>query len=235
MSQTGSVGEDPRAPAGSGLALLPPVWVGIVILLSVRGIYSGWPAIYSQELPDRVLYLVYAGLAAATVNILWGLWLLGLALGRSASFARQFTIWQIVNIVRVVLHQAYVLVTPDFVVTLVPMLYAAAEIAIGLFCIHIVRRDPTGAAAAGRQTGRPSFLVSLIAAVLGIIIGGGLGFGAGLGIGVFISEATDMSCFEGACGFFAFFVGVFGMIAGAVAGAILAVWLVHRPRPAPAV
>jgi membrane associated rhomboid family serine protease len=51
-----------------------------------------------------------------------------------------------------------------------------------------------------------------------------------LGIGVVIAETTDMSCFEGACGFFAFFAGLFGMLAGAVLGAILAVWLTNRRR-----
>ena len=39
-----------------------------------------------------------------------------------------------------------------------------------------------------------------------------------------------MSCFEGACGYFAFFMGLFAMLAGAVAGGIFAVWRVNRRR-----
>ena len=40
-----------------------------------------------------------------------------------------------------------------------------------------------------------------------------------------------MSCFEGACGYFAFFMGLFAMLAGAIAGGIFAVWCVNRRRP----
>ncbi len=47
------------------------------------------------------------------------------------------------------------------------------------------------------------------------------------------AEATDMSCFEGACGYFAFFMGLFALLAGAVAGGIFAVWRVNRRRASP--
>jgi hypothetical protein len=235
MSQSGqSVGQT-GGSTPSGLATLPAVWVGVVILLSLYHIYSSWPATYAYDLPDSAVYLVYAGLIVSVVNILWGLWLVGLAIGRSVRFPRHFTIWQVANIVWIVLAEVYVLVMPDFVVTLTPLLYAAVEIAIGVICIRLLRHNADTARAYGNAgTERPPVIVSIIAAVIGIIVGGALGFGAGLGIGAFIAEATDMSCFEGACGFFAFFVGLFAMLAGAVAGAVFAVWRTNRGRPAAA-
>lgn len=223
-------------PGGVGPVVLPPIWVGINILLAAYGIYSAWPVTYAYDIPDSALYLIYAGLIAGAVNILWGLYLVGLAVGGSARFPRHFTIWQVVNIVWIVLREAYVLVTPDFVVTLPPLLYAAGEIAIGVICILLLRRRPE-AASAYSNTGSepPPLIVSVIAAFLGVVIGGALGFGTGLGLGVFISEATHMSCFEGACGFFAFFMGLGGMLAGAIAGGIFAVWRTNRRRPAPGI
>ena len=41
---------------------------------------------------------------------------------------------------------------------------------------------------------------------------------------------TDMSCFEGSCGYFALFIGLAGLAVGAIAGGILGVWLVHRRK-----
>src|SRR5262245_17439229 len=97
MSDTPSAGSS-RAPGGPGLAALPAIWVGVVVLLSAYGIYSAWPATYAYDLPDGVLYFIYAGMVVGLVNTLWGLHLLGLALGRSALFPRRFIVWQIVNI-----------------------------------------------------------------------------------------------------------------------------------------
>jgi hypothetical protein len=210
---------------------LPTLWVCVVVLLSLYGIYSSWPATYAYDLPDSVVYLIYAGLIVSVVNILWGLYLIGLALRRSARFPRHFIVWQVANIAWIALREAYVLVTPDFVVMPAPLALAIGEIAVGVVCIRLLQRHGgTVAAYREAEVGRPPAIVYVIAAVLGIIIGGALGFGAGLGIGVVIAETTDMSCFEGACGFFAFFAGLFGMLAGAVLGAILAVWLTNRRR-----
>ena len=231
MSQ--SDGTAPGA-SGSGPATLPALWVGFNILTAIYGVYSAWPVTYAYDIPDSALYLVYSSLAAGVVNILWGLYLIGLAVGRSVRFPRHFTIWQIVNIVWIVLREAYVLVTPDFVVTLTPLAYAAVEIAIGVICIRLLRYHPgTAATYSNAETERPPAIVSVIAALIGVIIGGALGFGAGLFGGVIISEATDMSCFEGACGYFAFFLGLAVMLAGAIAGGIFAVWRTNRRRPAP--
>ena len=43
-----------------------------------------------------------------------------------------------------------------------------------------------------------------------------------------IAEVTDISCFEGGCGYFAVFIGLAGLVVGAIGGGILGVWLVHR-------
>ena len=85
-------------PFGPSLATLPPVWVGVNILLAGWGLVRAWPFSYHYDIPDSALYLIYGGLIAAVVNILWGPLLLGLALGRSSNFPTHFTIWQVVNI-----------------------------------------------------------------------------------------------------------------------------------------
>jgi hypothetical protein len=233
MSQPERSGTAPGA-SRSGLATLPALWVGVNILIAIYAVYSAWSVTYAYGIPDSALYLVYASLAAGVVNMLCGLYLVGLAIGGSVRFPRHFTIWQIVNIVWIALREAYVLVTPDFVVTLSPLAYAAAEIAIGVICIRLLSRHPgTAAAYSNTGTGRPPAIVSVIAALLGVIIGGALGFGAGIVGGVIISDATEMSCFEGACGYIAFFLGLAAMLAGAIAGAVFAVWRTNRRRPAP--
>ena len=179
-----------------------------------------------------MLYLIYGGLIAGVVNILWGLLLVGLAISRSANFPAHFTIWQIVNIVWIAAREVYVLVTPDFVPTIQPLLYGAGEIAIGIFCIAILRRkSETAQAYSNAGDERPPVIVSIIAAILGVIVGGALGFGLGLLGGSLFADATNMSCFEGACGYFAFFMGLFALLAGAVAGGIFAV-LAGQPAPA---
>ena len=223
----------PTGPGGaSNLATLPPVWVGVNILLAGWGIVQAWPVINDYDIPDSALYLIYAGLIAAVVNILWGLFLVGLALGRSSSFPAQFTVWQIANIVWIIAREAYVLVAPNFVPTIQPLLYGAGEIAIGIFCIVILRRKSEAAHAySGTGTEGPSVIVSIIAAILGVIVGGVIGFGVGILGGSVFADATNMSCFEGACGYFAFFMGLFGLLAGAVAGGIFAVWRTNRRRP----
>ena len=121
---------------------------------------------------------------------------------------------------------------PNFVPTIQPLLYGAGEIAIGIFCIVILRRKSEAAHAySGTGTERPSVIVSIIAAILGVIVGGVIGFGVGILGGSVFADATNMSCFEGACGYFAFFMGLFGLLAGAVAGGIFAVWRTNRRRP----
>lgn len=77
-----------------------------------------------------------------------------------------------------------------------------------------------------------SIAARIIFAFLGVLFGGFIGFWLGLGTGVAISEATNMSCFEGACGYFAFFLGLAGVLVGAIIGLVLALYWTRRKRPA---
>jgi hypothetical protein len=173
------------------------------------------------------------GLIAAIVNILWGLFLVGLALSRASNFPSHFTVWQIVNIVWIAAREVYVLITPDFMPTIQPLLFGAGEIAIGAFCIAILRRKPEAAQVYSNiGVERRPVIVSIIAAILGVIVGAVLGAGLGFFGGSLFADATHMSCFEGACGYFALFIGLFAMLAGAIAGGIFAVWWLNRRRPA---
>jgi hypothetical protein len=71
MSQSEPVIGRPGSAQQSGLANVPPVWVAVVVLLSAYGIISTWPATYAYDLPASAVTLVYAGLIADVVNILW--------------------------------------------------------------------------------------------------------------------------------------------------------------------
>jgi len=231
MAQSNELQPGPVGPGGPGLATLPPLWVGVNILLAGWGLIQAWPFSYHYEIPEIALYLIYAGLIAAIVNILWGLFLVGLALSRSSNFPAHFTVWQVVNIVWIAAREVCVLLTPVFVPTIQSLLFGAGEIAIGVFCIAILRRKPEAAQVySNTDAGRPSVIVSIIAAILGVIVGAVLGAGLGFFGGSLFADVTNMSCFEGACGYFALFVGLFTMLAGAIAGGIFAVWFVNRRR-----
>src|SRR5262249_49742694 len=113
----------------------------------------------------------------------------------------------------------------------VPLIYAAVEIGIGVFLIRLMQNNATAASTYSNTGGaRPSVLVSVLAAFLGILLGGVVGALAGFGGGAAYAELTDMSCFEGAWAYCAFFMALFGIFIGAIAGGILAVWLVNRRR-----
>ncbi|WP_258608230.1 hypothetical protein [Mesorhizobium sp. AR10] len=87
---------------------------------------------------------------------------------------------------------------------------------------------------ANPESESPPVLVSIIAALLGIILGAVIGACAGFFAGSVIADATDMSCFEGACGYFALFIGLAGLVVGAIAGGLFAVWRVNRRKRKPA-
>ncbi|AZO11574.1 MULTISPECIES: hypothetical protein [unclassified Mesorhizobium] len=230
-----SIDQQPRGRPDSGLSYVPVAWLIIVMGLSAYGLISNWRLIGDFNLPESVSFLIYSGLAGGVVTILWGLYLLGLAFNRSARFPRHYTIWQGAIILWLVLRQAYTLMVPDFVFSAEALGFTIAEIAIGLLCIYLLRRGAGAEAVyANPETERPSLLVSLLAALLGIIVGGAIGACAGFFAGSLIADATHMSCFEGACGFFAVFVGLAGLVVGAIAGAIFAVWRVNRRKTAPA-
>ena len=228
-----SIDQQPAGRPDSGLSFIPVGWLVIVMGLSAYGLFSNWRLIGDSSLPENVFFLVYGGLAGGLITILWGLYLLGLAFNRSARFPRHYTIWQVVIILWLVVREAYVLLTPDFVFSAEGLGFTVAEIAIGLLCIYLLRRGAGAEAVyANPETERPPVFVSILAALLGIILGGAIGACAGFFAGSLIADATQMSCFEGACGFFAAFVGLGGLILGAVVGCILAIWRVNRRKPA---
>lgn len=68
----------------------------------------------------------------------------------------------------------------------------------------------------------------VLIALLGMILGGALGFGAGVLLGLALNEVFGISCFEGACGYFAAFMGLVGMVLFAIAGAVILVRLARR-------
>jgi len=217
------------------VSYIPVGWLLVVMILALRGLISAFPFAFGYDLPGSVMLLIYGGVAASVVTLLWGLYVLVLALRRSPRFPKQFAAWQIAQIAWLLIREAYVLVTPEFVFSVENTAMTVLEIAIGVFCLYLVRNKNTAAVAYSQAQAAPQpILVSVIAGVLGVIVGGALGFGVGLGAGILIAEVTEMSCFEGACGFFAFFLGLGGIIVGAIAGGVFAVLRVNR-RPQPAV
>ncbi|UDL88393.1 hypothetical protein LGH82_25155 [Mesorhizobium sp. PAMC28654] len=235
-----STNQQPARPPGSGLSpdsglsYVPPGWVVFVMAWSVYGLVSFWPMIGAYDLPDSVFYLIYSGLIANIVTILWGLYLLGLAFGRSSRFPRHFTIWQVVTIVWLLARQAYVLAAPHFVFSARGLVITAIEIAVGLLCIYLLRRG-SGAELvySSPEAERPSVLLSVVAAILGIILGAAVGAVAGFAAGSLIADATSMSCFEGGCGYFALLIGLGGLVIGAIVGGVFAVWRVNRRKRRP--
>lgn len=219
-------------PAGrpdSGLSFVPVVWLLFVMAWSVYWLVSARWLFESSGLPDRVFYFVLGGLAFDIVTIVWGLYLLGLAFSRSARFPRHFTIWQITTIAWRLAEQVYALTVPDFTVSARELAIAATEIVIGLFCIYLLRRrDEAKAFYARPEAQAPSAFSSIVAALAGITLGAVVGAVAGFALGAGIAEATDISCFEGGCGYFAVFIGLAGLVVGAIGGGVLGVWLVHR-------
>ncbi|MET0575689.1 MAG: hypothetical protein ABWZ83_07485 [Mesorhizobium sp.] len=223
------------------LMYLPAAWTAIVMALSAYGLLSSWPLFFGDELPESIAYFIYANAAASVVVILCGLYVLALALGRSPRFPRVFIFWQIVGIAWILLSQAYVLIVPDFGFSLEVLARVGVEIAIGLFCIQLARnaaRDTVSATSsattdAAATRNRPSLVVRTLVTMFGVVVGGTLGLGAGLLAGLGIVEFTDMSCFEGACGYFAVFFAFAAMLVGAIAGGIFAFWRAGRQRSQP--
>lgn len=231
---TSSNGQTPARRPDSGLSFVPPGWLIFVMAWSVYGLISAWRLVGDYGLPDSVFYLIYGGLAVDIITILWGLYLLGLAFGRSARFPRHFTIWQIATIIWLLARQAYVLTVSDFVFSGQALAVTAAEIAIGILCIYLLRRgSEADSVYANPETESPPVFVSILAALLGIILGAVIGAVGGFFAGEGIAEATDMSCFEGGCGYFALFIGLAGLVVGAIGGGIFAVWRVHRRKRKP--
>ncbi len=224
-------GGTPVGGTGSDLSYVPVGWLIFVMAWSVYGLASAWWLVGNSDLPDKVFYFLFGGLVANVITIFWGLYLLGLAFGRSARFPGRFTVWQITIIVWLLARQAYVLAVPDFVFSARGLGITVIEIAIGLLCIYLLRRD-SGAEAtyAKSQTEAPTVFASIVAALLGIILGAVIGALGGAFAGSMIADIAEISCFEGGCGYFAVLIGLAGLVVGAIGGSIVAVWLVHRRK-----
>jgi hypothetical protein len=221
---------DNQTPERDIWGWLPVAWLCLVMALSARGIDASITIMQDFSMPTAVLALIYTSAGFSAVTIAWGIYLLVLAYNRSPGFPRNFTIWQWAIIAFLLAKQIYILVMPDFAFGFVGLAWDFGEVAIGLVTIWLVNRQGQSRALIGNERQRPTLLVSVIAAVLGVVVGAAIGFGLAMVIGTFLSEVTDMSCFEGACGYFIIFLGLGGMLVGAVAGGIFAVWRVNRRK-----
>jgi hypothetical protein len=232
---TTGTGQTPAGRPDSGLSYVPVGWLIFVMAWSLYGLASASWLFGDSGLPDAIFYFFLAGLVANVIIVAWGLYLLGLAFGRSTRFPRQFIIWQVAFIVWVLARQVYVLAVPPFVFTPRSVLIGGAEVAIGLLCIYLLRRGSGAENVYARpQAEAPPVYVSIVAALLGIILGAVVGAVGGFLAGSVIADVAQVSCFEGGCGYFAAFIGLAGLVVGAIAGGILAVWLVHRRGRKPA-
>jgi hypothetical protein len=225
-----------QAPRLSGLAWLPVAWLVITMALEIYRASGAWPALNDYGLPPAATWLIEGELIIAAIAIIGGLFVLATALGRMPVYPMAFMLWQGFNIAALIAIAIYTAAIPDFVMAPLTYVYWLGEIIIGIACIIIVRRKPA------LQTGSPvqqhsaapiafSVIAGIIFAFLGVLIGGFIGFWIGLGIGVAISETTHMSCFEGACGYFAVLLGLAGVLVGAIIGLVLALFWTRRKKP----
>lgn len=214
----------------SMLGWLPVAWLCLVMALSARGIDGSLAVVLSYDFPGPVLYFIWFTMLFGAVTILWGLYLLFLAYDRSQRFAVQFMRWQSVVILVLVARELYVLAAPDFAFSLASFAWTAGEVVVGAAMIVLVRRErqagPVVVAAAGALRAPVSVPAAIALTLLGIVLGGALGLALGLGGGQLYAEATDMSCFEGGCGYFVIFMGLGGTVAGAISGGVFALWRV---------
>lgn len=213
-------------------AAAPVIWLCASLLLSLRGLWQGWQVMFESGLPDGVSEYIQAGMVAAAVQILLGLYVLGLAWRRSPRFAFWFTFWAVVTIVPVVGLQVATLFVDAFVQTFTPWLITAVSVAISVWTIWLVRRSKpaTAATQAPVPVGPAPVGVVILNAFLGFVLGGAAGLGIGLFAGSVIVDWLDVSCFEGGCGYAAAAIGLLGMILGAIGGLVFAIWRTRRRR-----
>ena len=198
--------------------------------MSVYRAWAAWPALNDYRLPPAATWLIQGELIVSASLVVGGLLVLAAALGRMRIYPASFTLWQGLTIAALLAIAIYTAIMPDFVTAPLTYVYWLGEILIGIACIIIVRRKPQ---AHSLQSGAPtaySVLARVIFAFLGIFIGGFIGFWLGLGIGIAIAEATNMSSFEGASGYFAFFLGLAGVLVGAIIGLVLALYWTRRKK-----
>jgi hypothetical protein len=195
--------------------------------------WTTWPLLGEFDLPPAAARLIEGQLAVAAITLIGGLFVLATALGRMRIYPSAFTLWQCFVIAAILAVAVYTSIMPEFLTPPLSYVYWLGEIAIGIACIVIVRKAPLEPhALAQARSGDYSVFARIIFAFLGILLGGFIGFWIGLGIGIAIAEATNMSSFEGQSGFFAVFIGLAGVLVGAIIGLVLALYWTRRKKAA---
>ncbi|MBL8908463.1 MAG: hypothetical protein JNM20_17460 [Rhizobiales bacterium] len=222
-----------QGPRLSGLAWLPVAWLVVSMALDAYRTWTIWPLLNNFDLPPTAIRLIEGQLAVAAITLIGGLFVLAAALGRMRIYPSAFTLWQGFVIATILAVAIYTAIVPDFLTPPMSYVYWLGEIAIGIACIVIVRKPPLAPhGLAQARSGDYSVLARIIFALLGVLLGGFIGFWIGLGIGIAIAEATNMSSFEGQSGFFAFFIGLAGVLVGAIIGPALTLYWTRRKTPA---
>lgn len=216
------------------VAAAPVIWLCASIFLSLRGLWqSGW-AVFGIELPAGIMGYIYASQAAGVVQVLLGLYVLGLAWRRSPRFPFWFTVWASIAILADMGFSLASLFIGAFSPDWSPWLIVAVSVAISVWTIMLVRspRPMAAATAPAVPAGPVPVGVLVLNAVLGLVLGGAAGLGVGLLAGSVIVDWLDVSCFEGGCGYAAAAIGLLGLILGAIGGPIFAVLRTRRARRA---
>lgn len=235
----------PAGPAegkdGGGWGWTPPLaWVGLTMLLAVRGLYSMLPVVWESTLPPSVAAYLQASAGVAIVNLLWGGWILVAARAGSRALRRGFLAWQSFNLVAIAASVGYTAFVAEFVATAYGLLIPAAEFAVGIALIVHASRLPDAPAAAVRAAAAPipasppttgRYLVN---AAIGAIVGAVIGGVAGFPFGVLLADLLDVSCFEGGCGYLAVAIGLLLILAGFIVGIVVAVLRTGRAARRPA-
>jgi hypothetical protein len=209
----------------------PVIWLCANLLLTLRGLWQGWPTALAGDLPGEIALYVQGGLAAGIVQLVLGIYVLGLAWRRSPRFPFWFTLWASLAIAFDILFLVASFLIGAFVASWLPWLVAAMSVALSAWTIALVRRHPEQAPAA-RPLGPAGAGALVLWGILGFVVGGGAGLGGGLLAGSVIVDWLDVSCFEGGCGYAAAAIGLLGLVVGAIGGAIFAIVRVRRQRAA---
>lgn len=214
---------------------MPPlVWVTLVMLLSANGLRSMAPFAFDTGLPEGVLGHVRTGIVVAMLNLFWGAWLLATAHARKAALRRRFILWQGFNLAAIAFSMLQTATTDAYVTTLSTFALPVAEFAIGTAMIIYARGlpdhagNPPTAGADGLVLPARSRALAIVNGVIATVVGALVGGLAGLGLGIVSIDLFDVSCFEGACGYFAVALGLAGTFVGATAALLLTVTLARR-------
>lgn len=235
----------PAGPAGGkdggGWGWTPPLaWVGLMMLLAVRGVYSMLPVAFEPSLPPSVTTYLQTSVGVAIVNLLWGGWILVAARAGWPALRRGFLTWQSFNLVAIAASVGYTAFVADFVTTAQGLVIPAVEFAVGIALIIYALKLPDAPAATADAAPRPvpgsppSTGRYLVNAAIGAIAGAVIGGVAGFPLGALLADVLDVSCFEGGCGYFAAAIGLLLIVVGFIAGIVVAVLRTGRAARRPA-